>query len=170
MERSRMIVRLAHWTLGKNMKSFKFTLIVLLSTAFLGCSREPQKSPHLPFYRIATQSSDVTRSVSLNGERIYLIEPPAITSPMIEDASSSQDDHGRPYILIKFAEPTISDFAALSKASVGERLAIVISGELVAAPVLREPILNGVMTVGGPFLPTKARDITYTILGLDSQK
>jgi preprotein translocase subunit SecD len=149
------------------MKTNLITAIALLALALSGCSRDPQRATHLSFHRISAQSSDVTRPANLNGETIYLIEPPAIMSPMIADAYSSIDDHGRPYIFIKFAAPTISDFAAVSRAAIGERLAIVVSGELVAAPVLREPISNGVISVSGPFSPTKAQDITSIILGLD---
>lgn len=149
------------------MKTILITAIALLALPLFGCSRDPQRAPHLSFHRISAQSSDVTRPVDLNGETIYIVEPPVIMSPMIGDAYSSIDDRGRPYIVIKFAEPTISDFAAVSQAAIGERLAIVVSGELVAAPVLRESISNGVISVSGPFSPTKAQAITSVLLGLD---
>lgn len=149
------------------MKIDLLTIIALSAVILCGCARSPQKAASLSFHYVAEKPTDSTRSAVVNGETIHIIGAPAIESPMIEDSYTILDDRGHPNIIIKFAEPAISEFAALSKRTIGKRLAIVVSGETVAAPLLREPVLNGVISVSGRFSAAKAEEIVTSILGLD---
>ncbi len=84
---------------------------------------------------------------------ILLEEKPILTGEAIKDARVDFDRSG-------FGEPKISltlngrgtkDFADITQKHTGERLAIVLDGEVLSAPNIREPILSGTAEISGMF-------------------
>ncbi len=62
-----------------------------------------------------------------------------------------QTGFGQPRISLSMTSPGAKKFAELTQSHVGERLAIVLDGEILSAPNIREAILNGNAEISGMF-------------------
>lgn len=82
----------------------------------------------------------IEEKVSLSGERV-------------KDAFVDLDTQGfgEPRISLSFDAAGGKEFANLTRQHVGERLAIVLDGEVLSAPNIREPILTGTGEISGQF-------------------
>lgn len=75
----------------------------------------------------------------------YLHEECALGATLVKDVEVREDEI--PGVEITLKKPGREDFAALSKESVGARLAMTIGDEVLAAPVVQEPITDGEILV-----------------------
>ncbi len=71
-------------------------------------------------------------------------------------ASVMRAPSGEPEIFFTLDPEGAAKFAALTRANVGRRLAIVVDGELYSAPVIRSPIEGGAGQITGHFDPDEA--------------
>ncbi len=70
---------------------------------------------------------------------------------------------GEPVVNVTFNSDGKDLFANLTKAHVGEKLAIFLDGRLISDPVIREPILGGTATISGGFTAPEARDLAQNL-------
>lgn len=70
---------------------------------------------------------------------------------------------GEPIVLLNFNEDGAKLFESITTEHTGEILAIMLDGEVISAPVIREPIVGGVATVSGGFTPIEARDLVRNL-------
>ena len=70
-----------------------------------------------------------------------------IRSEHVEDAEPQEDSMGWPSVRVELNKEGAAAFEALSRRSVGKRLAILVDGDLISAPVVAEPIPGGVLQV-----------------------
>ena len=68
-----------------------------------------------------------------------------------------------PVVTLTLDEIGKEKFAALTSASVGKRLAIVLDGKVLSAPVILEPILGGTVQISGSFTYGEARQLAITL-------
>jgi len=81
----------------------------------------------------------------------------------VKEASVEQTVPGQPEIGLVFNEKGTRRFAAITRTNVGRRLAIIISGELYSAPIVRSEIPGGKVTISGRFTPEEATNLVTKI-------
>ncbi len=86
--------------------------------------------------------------------------PAALSGNVIEAARAGWSDYnGAPQIEITLRDEASERFCALTRAHEGERIAIVVDGEVLSAPLVHTPICAGAMVVTGGFSTEQARDL-----------
>lgn len=111
------------------------------------------------FYeRIRNEDGEVIQEIPY-----FLKKRPAITGEHLSRASSAFDEFGNPIVSISFDSRGTRKFANLTTDNVGNRMAIVLDGEVYSAPVLREPILGGSAQISGNFTVTEANDLATVL-------
>jgi len=86
-------------------------------------------------------------------EPVLIEEKASIKGDAIADAVVDFDNiqFGEPQISLTFNAKGASDFANVTRRHVGERLAIVLDGEILSAPNIKEAILSGKAMITGQF-------------------
>lgn len=111
--------------------------------------------PALPdgLYVSGLQSSQFPIPLTASdGETIYVGATPDISLAAVLGARSGQDkDIGAWVVSVRLDEAGAQSLAAVTQAHVGERLAVVVAGRLVTAPVIRGPITAGLLVISGNF-------------------
>ncbi len=87
------------------------------------------------------------------GERYYLLQKAAIVSGSdLVDAKPDFDDrNNEPVVSFRFNTSGAQRFARTTEENVGKPFAIVLDGEVISAPVIREPIRGGSGQISGNF-------------------
>jgi preprotein translocase subunit SecD len=107
------------------------------------------------------------------GFRIYLVahsdrpeqglvlrEAPFLNGGDLTDAETSVDlDTRQPLLILRFNETGRARLAGFTQAHVGHAIAIVVDGRVISAPLLREPILDGLAQIGGSLTPKDAQEL-----------
>lgn len=91
-----------------------------------------------------------TQSYTLEAE-------PIVTGESIEDARLVATSVGEPAIAIKLDKSGTRKLAAATADGIGRRLAIVLDGEVISAPAVREPLEGGTFQITG--FPAGAEDL-----------
>lgn len=107
---------------------------------------------------VVLKSSDRTITNTLNVEKAVLIDQKALKS-----ASVGKDSFGHPVIDIAFNEKGKEQFAVVTQQNLHKRLAIVIDGHLISAPVIQSSITGGKAQISGSFSKEEATDLANKI-------
>lgn len=94
---------------------------------------------------------------------VLLSNQVSIKGEMITDARVGFDQFGQPNISFSLNTEGTKQFAELTKAQVGERLAIVVDGVILSAPNIREPILTGTGEITGQFTFNEASQLALQL-------
>lgn len=88
-----------------------------------------------------------------------------LTGRFIQGARLSFDQTNRqPYVSLDFNREGRDLFAEITTENVGERLAILLDGEVISSPVIREPIRDGRAMISGGFMDAaEARELVRNI-------
>jgi len=78
-----------------------------------------------------------------NGRFMAMDAEPALAGDVIEAVEAQPGIDGAPALLFRFTPEASKTFAAFTTASVGRKIAIVIDGAVVTAPIVHTPILGG---------------------------
>ncbi len=68
-----------------------------------------------------------------------------------------------PTVSLQFDDAGTKLFAQITKDNVGKIVAIYLDGQVISAPVVREPITDGTAVISGSFTPTQARDLVTNL-------
>jgi preprotein translocase subunit SecD len=91
---------------------------------------------------------------------LVLREAPFLNGGDLADAETSFDLESRqPVLILRFNETGRAKLAGFTQAHVGRAIAIVVDGRVISAPLLREPILDGVAQVGGSLTAKDAAEL-----------
>jgi len=102
--------------------------------------------------------------VKLGDGSLYLQSPPVLTRDDLTEASALVDRQGRNFVGLRFTEGGARKLYAASTQNVGQRLALVIGRDLVAAPQIAEPLNRGLIVFAVDSAQTAA-DIVARIRG-----
>jgi preprotein translocase subunit SecD len=69
----------------------------------------------------------------------------------MDQMSLREDESGTVYLSVKFNESAIAVWAEVSKRNIGKPIAILLDGQVIFDPVVREEILNGDCSLSGNF-------------------
>ncbi len=89
-------------------------------------------------------------------ERVLVSNQVELTGRAINRAFVTRNGGGTPEISLTMTAEGAGKFAAMTRDNVGRRLAIVVEGTLVSAPVIRSPITSGAAVITGDFAPPEA--------------
>lgn len=114
-----------------------------------------------------TEQMTVTRSSSddtqTQKEALHVQKTPLLDRTAIDQASVTKDVTGRPQILITFTEKGGKLFADVTRRNVGNRLAIVIDGQLLSAPKVMDEITGGKAMISGAFSEEEANKLVRKV-------
>ncbi len=97
------------------------------------------------------------------GQTLAVERRPAITGDMLAAASYAQDQNGQPAVSFRFNPLGTKRFCDLSRENVNKLFAIVLDGEIISAPVIREPICGGSGQISGSFTLKEANDLAILL-------
>lgn len=79
------------------------------------------------------------------------------------EAEAMRDWFDRPAVTIRFDDIGTENFGHATANAIGERIAIVVDDEVISAPVINEPILDGVAQISGAFTVQEANDLALIL-------
>jgi hypothetical protein len=115
---------------------------------------------------VAEEAGDNTESVtnSASNENLYVQKTPLLDYTAIRSANVTTDPNtGTPQIEVEFSDEGKDLFAQVTREHLNQRLAIVLNGQLYAAPVIRSEITGGKAVVTGNFTEEEARALAARI-------
>jgi len=89
---------------------------------------------------------------------------PALTGDMLVDAYANKDPKtNRAFVGFAFDSLGAKKFAEISRNNVGQRFAVVLDGQVITAPVMRVPILDGKGIIEGEFGAEEAANLALLL-------
>lgn len=149
-----------------------FALILLLTTACWWRERTFERvAPFKPgslSIHVAQKdpAAGLTRAtVADGGETIYLNPSPELTEKHLRKIAVGRglDDHRN--VKLTFTDEGAALMARVTAANVGNRLAILVNGRVVTAPILNSQIPGGEAIIEGDFTQESAERLVKTIAG-----
>lgn len=113
----------------------------------------------------APPESEVLYGPERDGRQPFLIEKRVLLSgEFLTDAQPGFDQRtNEPIVTFRFNTNGARRFAQVTQENVGRPFAIVLDNEVVAAPVIREPILGGSGQISGAFTVQSAHDLAIML-------
>lgn len=108
----------------------------------------------LPF--AAESGSDAGRSLAVNRRA-------ELTGDTLVNAQYAPDQNGQSAVSFRFNTVGAKRFCTLSRENVNKLFAIVLDGEIISAPVIREPICGGQGQISGSFSIKEANDLALLL-------
>ena len=86
-----------------------------------------------------------------------------VSGDELVDANPSMDQFNQPVVSLRFDSTGSRKFGDLTSKNVGKRFAIVLDGEVISAPVIREAITGGSGQISGNFTFETASDLAVLL-------
>lgn len=141
----------------------KTLLILFSSMAMLGGLASGSEEGL--FIRIVhEEASDETIAMTDDRGDTLFVSTAAILVPGDVESASVVSSEGGPMIVFDFRPSAHGKMAEATRSAIGKRLAIVIDGELISAPVVQEPFHEG-CNISGNFTQAWAEEVVSRING-----
>lgn len=138
-----------------------FTL--LMSLWLVACSSQQALAPKTRIeFRpasFAAQTGWAEMTVKETQQKIYLSETTIITSLDIAKAEAAFTEQGMPVVDISLTAAGKQKFALAIERYLNQPIGIVVNGELLSAPVIREKIAGGMVMISGIATAQEAKAI-----------
>lgn len=139
------------------------------------------KTAHLEFKIVSDNADNLKKAINnepvdgyelkyLEGERagrepLLLEKQASLTGDLLVNAKTefSSSGFGEPYVSLTLNSKGAQIFANVTATNVGKRLAIVLDGKVVSAPVIREAIPSGQAQISGNFAVDQANDLAVIL-------
>lgn len=99
----------------------------------------------------------------LEGGDIVIERRVMVSGENLVDAQPSFDQSNQPVVTIRFDSAGGQRFGRATAENVGKPFAIVLDGQVISAPVIREPILGGSAQISGRFSVQEAQDLALLL-------
>jgi len=96
-------------------------------------------------------------------EKPIVLKKVALTGGLLKGAWPGVDEYGNPIIDIEFNGEGAKLFAEVTGRSVGRPIAIVLDGNIISAPNVREPIPSGKAQISGDFSVEEVQDLVIKL-------
>lgn len=93
--------------------------------------------------------------------------PPILTNTHIADAVMTFGFDDRPVVMLEFTSDGKATFAQITRELVGQRIGLMLDGQLLSAPVVMEPITGGTAQITSGDASVDEAQITATLLSLE---
>jgi len=144
-------------------------LVLLCGCAYFA-ERPPRAEPHNPdivqFRLVEDKESPDTVPMKMMGkdDTLHVSKQVLLNALDVESAKATRERHtGFASILLNFTRDGWKKFAEITEKNVGRRLAIVVNGQLVSAPVIRSRVAGGGAVITGGFTMMEARELANAI-------
>jgi len=109
--------------------------------------------------------SEDSGTIRLKGEeeREYIVEKKPVLSGDLLSSANATYEQGRPVVAISFNSLGGKKFAEITKNNLGRVLAIVLDNQVISAPQINTPILNGSGIIQGNFSVKAANDLALLL-------
>lgn len=145
----------------------KILVVLILVLAVFGCSNSDQPIEKVVVEFRAAQLEPDSNLIKMTGEgfpEIYYVHQTAeITNIDIDSATVVMWDK-KPQVKLLFNLAGKEKLATFTQKNIEKRVAIIVDGQLVAAPVVRAPLTDGVALITGDFDPAQANRIAQGIM------
>ena len=139
------------------------------------------RTAHLEFKLVSDNVEDLKKAINNEpvegyelkyeeGERtgrepLLVAKDASLTGDLLVNAKTefSSKGFGEPYVSITLNSKGAQIFANVTATNVGKRLAIVLDGKVVSAPVIREAIPSGQAQISGNFTVEQANDLSVVL-------
>ncbi len=126
---------------------------------------------HPVVQRVSSPDADATgRTVTLpsadpSEEGVYYVleENPVVTGEELVDAQPDFDQNGQPAVNFRFNASGARKFGDYTAENVGSPFAIVLDGEVISAPVIRQHIPGGTGIISGNFTVQESSDLAVLL-------
>jgi preprotein translocase subunit SecD len=145
----------------------KCVLFVLCAMVF-ACTQSQNRVQVVLEFRVAeTENAEGLETVvqQQSGNVFYLHPISNITRNDIKRAKVNTGN-GRPLINVVFTSVGAEKFAKLTGDNIGKKIAIIIDGEILSAPMVRDTIKQGKAMITGDFDEKEAERIASGIVGV----
>jgi len=126
-----------------------------------GCQTQPvaaskpsasasQTMQTVEFFVAQSQAAEGLRAMPGPDGAIYLRAPAALTRADLTDAAALVNRQGQNFVGLRFTPEGARKLGEITRANAGNMLALVIGGELVAAPQIANTLERGVLSFGVP--------------------
>lgn len=107
----------------------------------------------------------VLKYVKNKGTPVLVSATPSMKGEAIKDAKVDFDSMGftTPHIAFTLSTAGAKEFADLTRKHVGEQLAVILDGEVISAPNIQEPILDGHGQITGEFTMEEAQLLSLSL-------
>jgi len=128
-----------------------------------GCSsEEPALAFHVVYPAGEVQAGALSMEFAPTGETFYLHPEPFLTGNDVQLAATELKEEGA-QVLVVFHPAGSRTFATVTTEHVGDRVAMVVHGRLVSAPIVRAPITEGRAIIDGGFSEQEAQTLVYEL-------
>ncbi len=109
--------------------------------------------------------SEILKGSKAENNQLYLLEKRSLVSGTdLTDAQPGFDQrNNEPIVQFRFNNSGARKFAQITQENVGKRFAIVLDNEVISAPQIREPILQGSGQISGNFTVQGATDLALLL-------
>ncbi len=130
------------------------------------------QTPSLSFQLIkpaATSSTKIviassSASTTVNNANLPTLVSTGLTGQFLKNATVSFDQtNGSPQINIAFNDEGTALFAKITGENIGQPLAIILDGQIISSPVIRDQIRDGKAVISGGFTLTQAKELTRNL-------
>lgn len=97
------------------------------------------------------------------GRTLVIVRRPALSGETLTDAYANRDHTGMAYVGFRFDSLGAKKFADITRANVGHPFAVVLDGEIITAPNIREPITGGSGQISGNFTIQEANELALLL-------
>jgi preprotein translocase subunit SecD len=146
------------------------TLIPLMAACLIAssaCAADPSTAPVFQMRSVLDAPSGESEPMSIvsrerkevmNVQKTVLLDQTALKSAKVQT-----DRFGHPQIEITFTDEGRKQFAQVTREKIGQRLAIIIDGQLYCAPTVKTEIPGGKAEISGSFSKQEAKDLAAKI-------
>ncbi|MEQ8586078.1 MAG: protein translocase subunit SecD [Thalassobaculaceae bacterium] len=99
----------------------------------------------------------------VDGGEVVIERRVMVSGENLVDAQPSFDQSNQPVVTIRFDSAGGQRFGRATADNVGKPFAIVLDGQVISAPVIREPILGGSAQISGRFSVQEAQDLALLL-------
>lgn len=140
-------------------RSLHDLLLVISIVAIIGTScrkhspRPLSKTATLEVYEVVPQSGANCRAIfdPDSKSQIYLKMPPIVTSADVATVQRQDERQQDPALIVDLTPQGAQKLAAATTPAKGQKLAIVVNGQVAGVPSVRTPVSSGFSISGGAF-------------------
>ncbi len=114
-----------------------------------------------PFSKTVPAGTEVL--ADMKGNSVAVFPEALLTGEMIEQASIAIDPLDRPSIILQFDPKGTARFSKITGGNIGKRLAMILNGRVLVAPVIREEIKAGKAEISGLFSLDEAFQLSVNL-------
>ena len=121
------------------------------------------KTPQIPIDYHILNLRDRDRTGKIIQTPLVVKRRAEMSGKSVANAFRSVDQLGRPVVIIEFNSEGRDKFGKLTEQNIGQRLAVILDGEVYSAPVIRTAIYGSCEISGGNMSPTEAEELSSVL-------